>query len=219
MQTEAVVLEWGKSLISFSPRLSSASQTGLQVTRSYSDQLGQAIVAAISPAALAAEADALVERLGSGLLEQLKRMRRSVVRDRKIESFVDAAEIAKAMLRQVLEGLYEGSGSCIGTPALRAGEQIEIRGLGKRYSGRYTLHRVTHTMGSGGYQTQFDVSQRQNLTLLSSLRSKIAESPSPHRQPEMLGLVVATVTRNVDLQGKGRVQVRFDDLSDSNESP
>lgn len=219
LPAEVPALEWGKSLLSFSPRLSSAAQAGLQVIRSYNHDLAQTIVAAIPPVALEADLAGLIERLGSGVVNQLARMGRKVVRDQKIESFADAAQIATALLRQMLEGLYEGSGSCIGRPDLRAGDPIEIRGLGKRFSGRYRLHKVTHSIGAGGYQTRFEVSQRQNLTLLASLRSKISEGASPARQPRFAGLCVGTVIRNVDPKGQGRIQLKLDELSDANESP
>ena len=39
---------------------------------------------------------------------------------------------------------------------LRAGRPVYIRGLGRQFSGRYLIIKTTHTIGSGGYTTQFD---------------------------------------------------------------
>src|SRR5207237_9454917 len=40
-QTEMTTLEWGRNLSSFSPRLSTSAQAGIQVLRGYDYKLGQ----------------------------------------------------------------------------------------------------------------------------------------------------------------------------------
>jgi phage protein D len=213
-QTEAVTLEWGKSLASFSPRLSTSDQAGIQVIRGYDAELAQAIVASIPVLALDADLDTIVERLGSNFVERLARMGRKVIHDQQPTNFFDATLIAKSVLKSMLEGLYEGSGSCIGMPKLRAGDQIEIRGVGKRFSGRYRLSKVTHTINGGGYQTQFEVSQRYNVNLLGSMRDKIAERPSPNGKPPIQGVLVGNVTRSGDPGPPGQVEIQIPALSD-----
>ena len=136
-------------------------------------------------------------------------------------SYLDAAALAKALLQQIQEGLFEGSGSCIGMPALRAGETVAIRGVGRRFSGTYLLSQVRHTIDDGGYRTEFDTTQRWTSTLLASLRGKLSDSGSGSaapRQPPAQGVWVATVTRDVDPEGLGRVQVNFPELSDEDDS-
>jgi uncharacterized protein involved in type VI secretion and phage assembly len=93
---------------------------------------------------------------------------------------------------------------------------VEIRGVGKRFSGSYTLSKVTHSIGAGGYQTRFEVTQKAGSTLLQLLRSKIKETPSPNRQEKNYGLVVGIVENNIDPEGLGRVQLSFPHLSDIN---
>ena len=111
---------------------------------------------------------------------------------------LEGAALAKSILQQLLEGLYEGSGSCIGMPQLRAGDMIEIRGLGKRFSGKYRLRRVTHTIDDSGYRTTFEVAQRYTTNLLQSLRNKINDSPPPNRQGRIEGIMVAKVKNNIN---------------------
>ncbi|NTU80289.1 MAG: hypothetical protein HGA45_13090 [Chloroflexales bacterium] len=218
-QTELVTLEWGRNLASFSPRLSTAGMAGLQVLRDYDYKLAQTIIAVLPAVAVGGDLGDLFERLGSDVVDHLASLGRKVIRNQPVGSFVDAAAVAQALLRQLLEGLYEGSGSCIGLPMLRAGDQVEIAGVGRRFSGRYTLHKVTHAINSGGYQTHFEVSQKSNLSLLGSLRTKIAEAPAPKRQEYQRGVTVGIVRNNLDPEGLGRVQVSFPHISDSNLSP
>lgn len=217
-QTEMVTLEWGKNLSSFSPRLSTSGQFGIQEIRGYDYKLAQKIVTILPAIALGSDLDNIIERLGSGFIEQLVSLGRHVIRDQPVENYLDATVLAKSILMQLLQGLYEGSGSCIGIPELRAGDMVEIRGVGKRFSGKYTLSKVTHTINESGYQTRFEVSQKYNTSLLQSLRRRISESPSPNRQERIDGVAIGIVENNVDPEGLGRVQLSFPHLSDVNVS-
>ncbi len=215
-QTEMVVLEWGKNLSNFSPRLSTSGQFGIQVIRGYDYKLAQNIVAMLPAISLGADLDDIIERLGSGFIDQLMELGRNVIRDKCVDNFFDATVLAKSILMQLLQGLFEGSGSTIGNPRLHAGDMIEIRGIGKRFSGKYTLSKVTHTINESGYLTQFEVSQKYTSTLLQSLRKKISETPSPNQQEKVYGVVIGKVENNIDPEGFGRVQLSFPCLSDVN---
>jgi hypothetical protein len=48
----------------------------------------------------------------------------------------------------------------VGLPDLRAGRKVRIRGLG-RYSGLYAVTTTTHTLGQGGYSTDFSARMEQ----------------------------------------------------------
>ena len=135
-----------------------------------------------------------------------------MIRDQPVENYLDATILAKSFLKQLLDGLYEGSGSCIGLPTLRAGDQVNISGVGKRFSGAYTLSKVTHTINSGGYQTRFEVTQRATSSLLQSLRKKLGDLPSPKVNETVVGIV----RNNIDPDQNGRIQVYIPSLSDEN---
>jgi uncharacterized protein involved in type VI secretion and phage assembly len=115
--------------------------------------------------------------------------------------------------------LKRAAPNCIGIPELRARDTVEIRGVGKRFSGQYTLSKVRHTIDGSGYRTQFEVSQQFTSSILKSLRKKIAESPSPNKQEKMTGVFVGKVVNNLDPMQLGRIQVSFPHLSDLNISP
>lgn len=213
-QTEAQILEWGKNLSSFSPRLSNAGQAGVQVVRGYNEELAQTIVGVATTAEM--DLDSIIERLGSSALNALVGMGRRVIRDEPIKSPVEALILAKAVLKEILAGLYEASGSCAGIPELRAGGVIVVRGVGKRFSGTYRLSRVTHSLDGGGYRTDFQVTQRAGSTLLQLLRKATVETPSPNREQPVTGVVIGTVV-GVDPKNY-QVDVNFPWFSDKKET-
>lgn len=215
-QTAAMVLEWGRNLSSFTPRVSSAGMAGLQVIRGYNEELAQTIVGFATTMDL--DLDSIVERLGSSVTELLAGMGRRILHGECVKSPFDAALFAKALLQEVFDGMYEGSGSCIGLPELQAGTFVSILGVGKRFSGKYRLKKVSHTMDGAGYRTNFEVTQRGGGTLLSVLRKSMLESPAPNRAQRFYGTVLGKVTQNFDPQGLGRVQVVFPCFSDTDES-
>jgi phage protein D/phage baseplate assembly protein gpV len=218
-QLAAYVLEWGKDLSSFSPRISSAGLAGLQIIRGYNQELAQTIFGI----ALAADLDVgnLVERLGSAGMDLLMSLMRKGIRKNTVENPLDAMVLAKSLLQDILEGLYEGTGTCIGIPDLRAGKFITIQGVGKRFSGTYRLRKVAHTIDDSGYRTEFDITQRSHSSLLGMLRKQMLEEPSPNQAERFYGVVVAEVLDNKEIMDVppnipyGRVKVSFPGLSEN----
>src|SRR5690349_7137118 len=217
-QTAAHVLEWGSNLSSFTPRISSAGLAGVQVIRDYNQELAQTIFGM----ALAVDIDPhnVVERLGGSAIDLLTSMvRKKILRD-KIENPFDVVVVAKSLLANLLEGMYEGSGTCIGIPDLTAGNYIEIRGVGKRFSGTYRTRKVTHHIDANGFRTEFEITQRTQTSLLSSLREYITEEPSPNKADKFFGVTVATVTANNETTDTppttptGRVKLYYPGLSE-----
>jgi phage protein D len=47
----------------------------------------------------------------------------------------------------------------VGDPALKAKTLVEIAGVGKRYSGAYYVTKVSHSIGDGGYTSEFECSR------------------------------------------------------------
>ncbi|MEU3491059.1 phage baseplate assembly protein V [Streptomyces massasporeus] len=217
-QTAAHVLEWGRNLSSFSPRISAQGAAGLQAVRGYNQELAQTI----HGLALAADLDPeqLTERLGSSAADLVLTLTRKGIRRHVLENPLDAKILAESLLTELLEGMYEGTGSCIGIPELTAGRFIEMRGVGKRFSGTYRLRKVTHRIDDGGYTTEFSISQRGHSSLLGLLRKQIVHQPPPDRVEPFYGVVLAVVEDNHEVMAVppkvpiGRVKVSFPGLSD-----
>jgi phage protein D len=148
-------LEWGKSLIQFSPTLKTKGQIAKVVVRGWNplgtgdDRRieGQATIQDLNPQLPDPQ---LLSSIDSALAET-----QEVVVDDPIRSQDEANRIARGILESKLKDLVTGRGSTVGLPDLRAGRSIVIKGLGPRYSGSYVITETTHTIGSGGYGSDF----------------------------------------------------------------
>ncbi|WP_194814239.1 phage baseplate assembly protein V [Nocardia sp. XZ_19_385] len=216
-QTAAHVLEWGKNLSSFAPKISTAGLAGLQVIRSYNQELAQTLLGI----ALAADFDLtnLEERLGSSAMDMVASLVRKGIRTGKIGNPLDAMAVARSMLANLLEGMYEGTGTCIGIPDLKAGNYIDVQGVGKRFGGTYRVRKVTHRVDDSGFHTDFEITQRSHTSLMGLLRKQISEEPSPNKPEQFFGVWVATVVDNKELLDVppelplGRVKLEYPGLS------
>ena len=138
------MLEWGKNLSSFSPRISAAGMAGLQVIRDYNQELAQTILAPrwrpTSTSTTWWKSSAAPRLTCSARWSGRESLQHSV------KNPFDACQLASSLLADLLEGMYEGSGSCVGIPDLTAGRYLTIQGIGRRFSGTYRARKVTHRL-------------------------------------------------------------------------
>lgn len=152
------LLEWGKSLISFRPTLSTATQISEVVVRGWDRRSNRLIEGKATWQDLVPQGP---ERARVQVLAQAFGGRREVVTDRPVHTRAQAEALAKSILRDKLKTMVLASGSVVGLPDLRAGRRVQIVGLGARFDGEYYVTSTTHTLGDGGYTTEFNA-RREN---------------------------------------------------------
>lgn len=81
------------------------------------------------------------------------------ISDRPVSTQQEADTNARSTLNRMAEGLIRGSAECIGIPEIRAGENIRLEGLGKKFSRKYYVDRSRHTISSSGYSTNLNVKE------------------------------------------------------------
>ena len=149
------VLEWGKTLRSFSPRLNTINQLSKVIVKGYNLQEEELIGIAkngdeiTKMAGLRTGAQAVEDAYGS--------VAKVAIVDRPIRSQQEAEEMAKAKYNKTSMDYITGRGTCIGTPEVRTGTVIELKGIGKRFSGLYYITSSKHTISDTGYLTKFEV--------------------------------------------------------------
>jgi phage protein D len=148
-------LVWGKTLTSFKPKLDTGRLLASLTWRGWDRQNDQLIEEKASwddPDGVPAGPER--ERLK--LILQAFGVRNEVRVSPAPRTKAEARQSAKQILTRQYQEMVTATGVTVGLPDLRAGSKVQIEGLGTRYSGRYYVTSTTHTIGDGGYRTQFD---------------------------------------------------------------
>ncbi len=154
----SVQLEWGKTLTSFSPRLSISGQVNTVEVRRPADSAkkpslsGSAQRSSKAKSLLAPTGQKQLDR-GSGGQSKLVIIRASV------SSAAEAKTHAEEAMSQQEQDLISGSGTCVGYPDIRVGTELQLSGIG-RFDGVYVVGQATHSIGGSGYQTSFQVNRK-----------------------------------------------------------
>jgi uncharacterized protein involved in type VI secretion and phage assembly len=201
-----VALTWQDQLISFRPRMSGVQQPQSVQVRAWDPKAKTNVSgSASSPQTTSrpGKTRAQVSKaLGGGT---------TVVTDRVAATSTEATAIAKSTLGRLADAFYEADGQAWGNPQIKAGVQVQIKGVGSQFGGTFTVTAATHSYrGSTGYRTNFQISGRSARTLLELMRE-------PEDRDWSSSLVVGVVTNNNDPDQMGRVRVKYPSLSDSEE--
>jgi len=153
--TQEYELEWGKSLIQFTPVLKLKDQKEKVIVRGWNSAESGANR---TIEAEATWADLEVNMPDEKLLEQIEFSSSSAIEeitDQPVSGEEAAFALAKGALRRIVQGVITGSGSTVGVPRLRAGSRLLLKGMGLRYSHNYIVTQSTHKIDGNGYTTDF----------------------------------------------------------------
>lgn len=151
-----LTLTYGETLLSFTPRLTLLSQIGETVVQGWSPKEKKAIRGRAGPGDETSPMGG--KETGPAAVERLIGKAPLVVVDDPPATPEDAEIMAKGQLNATAFEFLTGEGSCVGEPQIRAGMVIELRELGKRFSGLYYVTSSTHSLSvRRGYITTFSV--------------------------------------------------------------
>jgi phage protein D len=147
-------LKYGISLNEFSPTLTTANQVGQVTVRGWDAVRKQPITVTVNRSQLTTRG---VGRAGGQQeIDRAFNEREEVIVDRPIHSRQEAETLARQTLEDIAKEMVKGSGSVVGLPDLRAGNVIQLSGMGERFGGRYFVTSTTHSISDSGYTTQFE---------------------------------------------------------------
>jgi phage protein D len=147
------ILEWGKTLISFQPSFATANQVSEVIVRYWNREQkkkfeGRATLSDLQNEGVIDPAADLKTTQGP------QAQKTEIVTDQVVQSDAEATQAAKSRLRVIAQSVVKGRGRTIGLPDLRQGTKLQMKGLG-RFDGNYVVEQTTHTIGDGGYVTDF----------------------------------------------------------------
>jgi phage protein D len=139
------------SLVSFAPSLTLSGQVSSLTVRGWNPRTKSALVYT------ATRRDLPPGRglTGPQAAEQALDARTETVIDAPVATQEEARRLATALLRERAYGFVTASGRIAGLPQLQPGDNLDIHGVGNRFSGQYYVLQVVHTLDVSGFFTDF----------------------------------------------------------------
>jgi phage protein D len=199
---------YGENLLSFRSRLSAVDQVSSVEVRAWDPKTKSAIVSTANGGTTSASVGLDPASSGEG----------SFVRAARHYAAADsAATAATALAQRIGSTAAEAEGTIDGDPSLKAGDAVNVSGVGSPFDGKYVLASTRHVLDSYGYRTHFVVSGSQNRSLIGLVSGGTPAGTGVG--PAFTGAVPAIVTNiKGDPDALGRVKVKFPWLADSLES-
>jgi phage protein D len=147
-------LTYGASLVEFQPTLTTANQVGEVIVRGWDSVNKKRIEGTARRSELRNQG--VGQEGGQSQIDQAFNERKEIISTRPIESEEEAKTMAREILEQIAKDMVTATGSVVGLPDLRAGNVVEVDGVGERFSGRYFVSGTTHGFTDSGYTTQFE---------------------------------------------------------------
>jgi phage protein D/phage baseplate assembly protein gpV len=204
-----LTLDWGENLIDFQARLSTAEQVNEVEVHGWDPTDKKAIIGKSGTPKNTPKIKG-VNHGGTFTKKSFGKKNEEVVNNDSVSTQGEADGLALSILNERCHAFFEAEGTCRGDPVLAAGVEVELKGIGTRFSGRYRVTRAVHRYDYSGYMTQFEISGYRANTLGQLLEN--GDTTSGY------GVVVGVVTNVNDPDGLARVKVKLPTISDKLES-
>jgi hypothetical protein len=150
----SLTLQWGQSLMDFTPRLTTVGDLFGVSARVWIASLQMEFVIVVSWDFDRASFNLMIYP-GLGDLSEVLGGDASKTISIKPTGFPNTLREILTQLLPRLNNRLTGSGSTIGNPEIKAGRVVNLVGLGSSFSGLYRITSATHTFDGGGYKTSF----------------------------------------------------------------
>ncbi|QLE58023.1 phage late control D family protein [Nostoc sp. TCL26-01] len=160
-QDKVLTLTYSENIQEFLPRLSTLSQVQELTVKGWSPQQKKEV---LGKAGIGKEGGTMGGKVsGTKAVKKAFGNANQTIVNQPISSQAEADRMALGQFQEIAIAYITGEGSCQGNPHIRAGQVIEVLGLGKRFSGLYYIMTTEHYYSrEQGYQTSFTV--RRNAT-------------------------------------------------------
>lgn len=197
-------LKWGESLIEFHPRASIATQVNEVIVRGWDPVQQQEIVGTSTNSAVHPAIG--IGQWGGAKAQSAISAEKTIEVFRPVMDQSEAQKLAQAILDESNGSFIEADGIAFGDPKVKAGSLIEMKDVGTKFGGKYSVTAATHVYEpqGAGYTVYFRV-EGLNRVMLADLISEPTTSG-------ITGLMPAIVTNNLDTVDNkyvGHVKVKY----------
>jgi Phage tail baseplate hub (GPD) len=152
-----VTLRYGQSLADFSPRITNVGQIAGVSARLWIAERKLDFTVTVAWDWDSSSLDISISPGYGTPTSSSKGLETSIMLIEEPLTQFDAARVILAKLLARLNKRLTATGSTVGDPRIRAGRVLRLEGVGAQFGGLYRITSATHTLGSGGYRTQFEV--------------------------------------------------------------
>ena len=201
-----VDLTWNQELISFRASMTTGDQVNKVEVRGWDPVNKETVLGtADSAQTLPDVPGATFGGNAGGAVAQLAFQREAVmvVARQPIYSQEDADRLAQSVLEDLAGSFITAQGIAAGNPELQLGSKVNVKDVGRQFSGSYMVTQITHNYEPESYTINFEVTGRRSTDLVSLL-----EAP-PHQEMNLLTGMVMDLN---DPEGLGRVKVSLPQL-------
>lgn len=166
-QGPTIDLEWQVHLLSFQARLVTGEQVNEVEVRGWDPLKKKEIVGhASSPEHLPILDQG--ETNGGGVAESaFHRPAKIMVVDHPIYSQEEADRLAQTVLNELAGTFITAQGVAMGDPRLKLGGEVNIKNVGKQFTGKYRVTQISHRYEPEGYKIEFEATGRRSTDLFS----------------------------------------------------
>lgn len=210
--TNSVSLEWGETLTSFRPRVSSSGQVPKVIVKSWDPGGKQGITGQATTPTKVPQLG--MNTHGGEVAQQAFGDSQMTVVDRVPRTQDGANQYAQSILDGISAGFVKADGLCQYNPDIKPGASVNVPNIGPHMSGDYGITGLnTHYSPAEGLSMQFEASGKTADTV-----TDILAQGRTHEHHPINSVVVGLVTNNQDPDGMCRIKVKFPWLSDDVES-
>ena len=160
LNSSNLVFEWHVNLQEFRPTINLANivpEVEVRGNTPYSKNLVTKIAKVGEETVIDSEKNKKI--MTGSQIAQLRENTRIEVTNVNFHTEQEASDLAAAYLNITNDNLITASCSIVGSPYIKPGQYVTIKGVGLQLSGKYLVTEVTNTIDGTGYTTKFNVSK------------------------------------------------------------
>ncbi|HLG11881.1 MAG TPA: VgrG-related protein [Dehalococcoidia bacterium] len=211
-EREAIDLEWNRELLSFRATMATGEQVNEVQVRGWDPLNKETVVGVASNAKNLPILDQGKNDGGQVAESAFQKPAKMVIARQPIYSQDQADRLAQTVLNELAGTFITAQGIAMGNPKLQLGSEVNLKSVGKQFTGKYMVTQITHRYEPDGYLIDFEVTGRRSTDLISLVSQR--EAPAMH----VLTGVVSNSRDDETGPGIGRVKVKFPQLGDDIES-